>query len=643
MVAIWGAYKRHPMKSLAMLTIGLLACSSPSVGPSRGTVASSGIVQGEQDPRVILFVWDGLRPDSVNATDTPNLERLRQRGVDFRDQHATFPSFTMMNAASFATGSYSGTAGFYGNTLWQPKATGNNAAGSPVDFLAPVYSEDYAILNALNAAYDHEILASDSLFDLLRAAGYRTAAIGKSGAAFLQQIDVTGASSSVVLDEKAAFPLDFALALQAKGVPLPKLTPGVTLAPTNGDPTAVAPTLKLTDGVTTDPSQTQPNPWAAANEYLMRVFTEYVMPEHDPHVTVIWLRSPDSAQHAYGPGTAMAKLALHDQDRLLGLLLDALEERGTAQTTDVIVVSDHAHSTVSGRAPLRAIENGAVGAENVQGFSVSGEVRLAEVLTDAGFAAFDGAGCVWSPVLSGRPTKHDSEGCTGSYTTKSYKLPDPLPADAVVIAANGGSEYLYIPSQSAELIERVVRALQGREEIGAIFVRSGVYGVIPGTLPLEWIGAEHPDRSPDIIVGYTFDEDAIVAGMPGTTYASMFNNRGMHGGFSPRDVHNSLFAYGPHFALELRDELPSANVDVAPTIAALFGITMPDADGRVLYEAFAGGMSQDDYELRTATFVPGELAELDDGTYYRAELEVKSVELFGEKHWYFDTARAYRY
>src|SRR5262245_32789186 len=53
--------------------------------------------------KVIIFVWDGLRPDSVTQADTPNLYAMKQAGVDFSKNHSTYPTFTMMNGASFAT------------------------------------------------------------------------------------------------------------------------------------------------------------------------------------------------------------------------------------------------------------------------------------------------------------------------------------------------------------------------------------------------------------------------------------------------------------------------------------------------------------------------------------------------------------
>jgi len=92
-------------------------------------------------------------------------------------------------------------------------------------------------------------------------------------------------------------------------------------------------------------------------------------------------------------------------------------------------------------------------------------------------------------------------------------------------------------------------------------------------------------RNPDIIVSYNFDKDAEVQGLPGTEYESMQGNRGMHGSFSPVDVHNTLIAFGPDFKSGMKDEFPSGNIDVAPTIAHLLGLPLPNTDGRVLFEA----------------------------------------------------------
>jgi hypothetical protein len=63
----------------------------------------------------------------------------------------------------------------------------------------------------------------------------------------------------------------------------------------------------------------------------------------------------------------------------------------------------------------------------------------------------------------------------------------------------------------------------------------------------------------------------------------------MHGALSKFDIHNTLVAGGPDIRSGYRDEFPTGNIDVAPTILRLLNLTSPDGvDGRVLTEALAG-------------------------------------------------------
>jgi hypothetical protein len=96
---------------------------------------------------------------------------------------------------------------------------------------------------------------------------------------------------------------------------------------------------------------------------------------------------------------------------------------------------------------------------------------------------------------------------------------------------------------------------------------------------------EKSGRNPDIIVSFSYDENALVQGKKGTEYESMFAHRGSHGSFSPVDVHNTLIALGPDFKTGFGDHVPSGNIDVAPTIAYLLGLNLSGSDGRVLHEA----------------------------------------------------------
>jgi hypothetical protein len=145
--------------------------------------------------------------------------------------------------------------------------------------------------------------------------------------------------------------------------------------------------------------------------------------------------------------------------------------------------------------------------------------------------------------------------------------------------------------------------------------------------------------------------------MPGIEYESAQNNRGMHGSFSPIDVHNTLVAAGPSFRTGFADTLPTGNVDVAPTVAKIFGLALPSAEGRALLEAFAsGGAPTTDYGVATntvnsstATAVtvrrPTDPAGNDidtTKTSYSIQLKTKTVTYQGTSFTYFDSAKAMR-
>ena len=89
---------------------------------------------GAAQRRVIVFVWDGLRADDLTPDIAPNYFALARSGVVFADHHAVYPTFTMMNSASIATGTYPGVHGFYGNVVYAPSAKGRNAKGADIHF-----------------------------------------------------------------------------------------------------------------------------------------------------------------------------------------------------------------------------------------------------------------------------------------------------------------------------------------------------------------------------------------------------------------------------------------------------------------------------------------------------------------------------
>jgi len=719
----------NSMKILTLLATALAAtafisgCSSDS-----GTAALS-------PTRTIIMVWDGLRPDSVNSVDTPNLYNLRQAGVNFTDNHSTFPTFTMMNGSSFATGSFPKTSGFYGNTFWTPPQGSSNTIPSgpqssttaPADYVDPVFTEDFQILNTLNNYYGGQLLLVKSLFATAQAAGLTTATIGKAGAAYIQDLGRGG----YFLDENGVLPRSLVTELQAAGIALPANTPlnytgtdAVTLASNNGSPTARAGYVTFNTTAFSDPSNatpvaiaardatdaTQGEPADAANKYMMSVFTQYILPKKLPMLSLIWFRTPDNVEHGYGPGTPNAKAGLRSQDARLGELIAGLRANGMDSNTNIVVVSDHGHTSVSGPLniyPLRTIApsttlpngtpvngstNGVTSAsldlskpvDNVNGYSFSGDVRSADLLTYRGFKAYDGTGCSTDPMYgisaAGVPTvsvKVDTTGTLcGSANTKyqavssmlptpvaSFKVPaaSSLPTNGIVIAANGGSDYFYVPSHDLPTIKNLVTFLQTRPEYGAIFVDSR-YGSIPGTLTMSQVNLENSSRQnngqPDVVVSFNWDYTTTIQGMPGIEYESFgAGQHGMHGSIGIADVHNTLIASGPSFLGGNTFKNPSGNVDVAPTVAYLLGLVMPQADGRILNEALVKPASSSVPTVAPSTVSSSSVSGLrfelptdptgvtSDPTLagtYSINLAVKDLSMDGKTYRYFDYAQAIR-
>jgi predicted AlkP superfamily pyrophosphatase or phosphodiesterase len=97
--------------------------------------------------RIIIFVWDGLRADDLTPEIAPNYFALARSGVVFADHHAVYPTITMMNSASIATGAYPGVHGFYGNVVYAPSAKGRNAVVLPFGWRIAPTREGTAIWN----------------------------------------------------------------------------------------------------------------------------------------------------------------------------------------------------------------------------------------------------------------------------------------------------------------------------------------------------------------------------------------------------------------------------------------------------------------------------------------------------------------
>src|SRR5262249_42611869 len=64
-----------------------------------------------QPHNIVLFVPDGSRALMVSPETAPTMSAVRSAGVDFKNPHSLFPTFTTPNASAMATGHYLGDTG----------------------------------------------------------------------------------------------------------------------------------------------------------------------------------------------------------------------------------------------------------------------------------------------------------------------------------------------------------------------------------------------------------------------------------------------------------------------------------------------------------------------------------------------------
>src|SRR5205807_10208204 len=96
--------------------------------------ASTAWAQNNTPRNLILFVPDGLRSRIVTPQTAPAMAEVRDKGVNFKNSHSLFPTFTTANASAMATGHYLGDTGDFSNTIYTGYPVGP-ADGTVTPFL----------------------------------------------------------------------------------------------------------------------------------------------------------------------------------------------------------------------------------------------------------------------------------------------------------------------------------------------------------------------------------------------------------------------------------------------------------------------------------------------------------------------------
>lgn len=531
-----------------------------------------------QPHNVILFVADGLRSKIVTPETAPALAAVRADGVDFRNSHSLYPTVTTPNASAIATGHALGDTGDFGNVLFVGKPF-PAPFGTP---FAPV--EDDVILGLLNERFGGDYIGRTSLLRAAHAKGYATAVVGKLGPSAIQDVIARG-EGTIVVDDATGWDT-------GEGVPLaPEVKAQIKAA---GLP-AVAPDrgLNTWPGAYNMPGVQVAN--TEQQDWFLAVATKVLLPrfkaDGKPFVLVFWSRDPDGTQHNQGdslnaltPGingpTSMAGIRNASND--LAALREAVKALGLEGDTDIVVTADHGFSTLSHES------------------ATSGASRFTYPDTKpgympSGFLALDLGQALGLPVLT--PTGDEAAPAAGFHPKSGAFLGADPAAPQVVIAAQGGSDLIYLPGPNARaLVPRIVEALTRQDYTGAIFV-DDPYGMIPGALPLSAVGLAGDARTPRPAIVVSFKSFGTGCADPELCGAEVADSdlsegQGIHGSFGRQDTHNFMAAVGPDFRAGFVDPAPVSNADLAPTLAHILGLQLDTRGhtGRVAAEALAGGV-----------------------------------------------------
>jgi hypothetical protein len=563
-------WRIQKMRAVTMLSIGLVLLS-----------ADAAFSQNSRPHNVILFVPDGLRGRIVSPETAPAMAEVRDRGVNFKNSHSLFPTFTTANASAMATGHYLGDTGDFSNTIYTGYPVA--AAGGTV---TPFLEVDPVLADA-DEHFGGDYLNEETILKMARVKGFSTAALGKVGPTLIfdhtDKIGTEGTHSIVIDDATGG----------DKGVPLSQeMKAALTKAglapatPSRGD------NGKIGDAKT--PGTLVPN--TAQQAYFVDVATKVLLPmfkaRNKPFVLVFWSRDPDGSQHNNGdslntvtPGingpTSLA--GIKNADNNLAALRKALDELGLASDTNILIASDHGFSTISKESKT----------------SPAAKVSYDDTPKDflpMGFLALDLAKALDLPLFD--PNDNNAKVADGAHPKAGNGLlgQDPSKPD-LVVATNGGSDLIYLPKGDKKLADRTVKALLDQDYVSGIFVDDKL-GRFPGTLPLSQVNLKGKAVTPTPSIVVNFRSYVEGCGEPTNCSVEIADTvlrqgQGMHGSFGRGDTMNFMAAIGPDFKAGYVDALPVNNADIGMTIAQLMGlhpVNNGGLTGRVMSEALPNGI-----------------------------------------------------
>ncbi len=456
------------------------------------------------------------------------------------------------------------------------------------------FLENDPVLGDVDDHFSHNYINEVTILAAARGEGFSTAAVGKLGPTLMFDHTERSGTKTIIIDDQTGAEKDG----KALGIPLSdEVKTALTAAqlplaaPTRGDNGKAGDSEKPGTVVANVDQQ----------KYFTDAVTKAILPafkaRNKPFVLVLWSRDPDGTQHNQGdslgsltPGingpTSLA--AIKNADDNLAQVQQALKDLGLEATTNIVVAADHGFSTIS--------------KESSTSPAAKAEYKdVRKGLLPPGFVAIDLSKALKLPLFD--PDSKNAAVADGTYPRLANGLiGNDANAPEIIVAANGGSDLVYIPKKGKkvdkDLARKVVGALMAQDYVSGIFVHDS-FGRIPGTLPMSDINLKGNAQTPQPAIVINFRSHATDCAEPLLCGVEVADSRlqqgqGMHGNFSRADTMNFMAAIGPDFKSGYVDALPVSNADIGMTLAQVMNVkptAIGGLMGRVLSEALPNGIT----------------------------------------------------
>jgi len=265
-------------------------------------------VTGAKRQRVLIVVFDALRPEFVKPGLMPNLHAFASGGVRYVNSRSTFPTETRVNQSAVITGCYPARHGIVANKFVLADGVSNQILNSGDD-------------SELEVAFRQSpgrLIEVPTLGERLALSGrsYATISAGTPGGGRLinHKAEANGCFRLALRRPDAAVPAGVMSGITERLGPLPEYS------------------LPALDWIS----------------FAIDCYLDYVEREVDPDVMLLWLCEPDESFHQLGIGSRDALRAIRHVDSEFGRILARQEKQIAAGELQIIALSDHGQISLVG-------------------------------------------------------------------------------------------------------------------------------------------------------------------------------------------------------------------------------------------------------------------------------------------------------